>query len=82
MVGQNDPASGEVIYDGAGLQTIHSKRYSLLVSAGLRITYLLSLKRHALVSIPNFLHVFHYIWKLTTRSTRKQKSLLLASINA
>jgi hypothetical protein len=59
MAGRNDPASVEMIYDGAGLQTIHSKRYALLVSAGLRITYLLSLKRHALVSIPNFLHIFH-----------------------
>ena len=49
---------------GAGIQTIHSKRYALLVSAGQRITYLFSLKRHALVSIPNFLHIFHNIWNL------------------
>jgi hypothetical protein len=36
---------------GGGLQTIYIKRYALLVGAGLRITYLLSLRRHAHVSI-------------------------------
>jgi hypothetical protein len=50
---------------GAGLHTVHT--VDDMHSSGqsrLRITYLLSLKRHALVSIPNFLHIFHNIWNL------------------